>query len=282
MTLGAVDFTAVSVRLLSLMAVLQTCGLVLFIVLYARYLRKALAPIVLLATVSAVVGATLTVIYQALVAARLAGDFSGLWNLSLLSITWQSAAGVAAIVRVAGMSAILVAVRRNGKSIALIGVALTVVSFPMSGHTVTHEPKSVLAILLIVHVTIAAYWFGSLPALALAVKYDSAVRAVTAFSRHAMSIVPILALAGLGMAWVFLPKITALSTPYGIAIAGKANGFALLMLIAALNKYRWMPAMQRGDARAAIAFRRTVMVEYAVVAAVLAVATLLTTLLSPV
>jgi putative copper export protein len=54
--------------------------------------------------------------------------------------------------------------------------------------------------------------------------------------------------------------------------------FAVLMGLAALNKWRYGPACAAGEARA---FRRTVIVEYVLVCLVLAVTATMTTFYSP-
>ena len=59
-----------------------------------------------------------------------------------------------------------------------------------------------------------------------------------------------------------------------------ALSFVLLGL-AALNKWRFGPAIERGDTRAARGFRRCVVSEYVLIAAVLSVTAVMTTFFSP-
>jgi putative copper resistance protein D len=61
----------------------------------------------------------------------------------------------------------------------------------------------------------------------------------------------------------------------------KVAGFAVLMGFAALNKWRFGPALSRGDARATAAFRRSLAAEYVLIAAVLSVTAVLTSFYSP-
>ncbi|HYM35685.1 MAG TPA: CopD family protein, partial [Steroidobacteraceae bacterium] len=218
---------------------------------------------------------------QALGAARMSGELSGMWDASLLSPNWASSSAAATIVRFFGAVAIVVGLKRESKVITSFGVAAVVASFALTGHTRTHTPQELLAILLIIHLSMIVFWFGALPALVTVAKRESSVLVIEKFSKHATILVPCLAIAGLAMALFLLPNIAALATPYGIALVVKVNSFLVLMLLAALNKLRFVPAMQRGDRSAFVAFARTATVEYAIIVIVLCVTATMTTLFSP-
>jgi len=59
--------------------------------------------------------------------------------------------------------------------------------------------------------------------------------------------VPLIALAGAGIAAVLLPDFAALLAPYGLLLSAKLMLFAALMALAALNKLRLAPALGRGE-----------------------------------
>ena len=80
---------------------------------------------------------------------------------------------------------------------------------------------------------------------------------------------------------LLLPGSEALSTPYGRLLCAKLVLFALLMLLAALNRQRFTPAMARGAGGAALAFRRSVLLEWYLIVAALAVTAAMTGLYSP-
>jgi copper resistance protein D len=61
----------------------------------------------------------------------------------------------------------------------------------------------------------------------------------------------------------------------------KIGGFALLMGLASLNKWRLGPAIARGELPALTAFRRSVATEYTLIAGVLTATTVMTTFFSP-
>jgi putative copper export protein len=62
----------------------------------------------------------------------------------------------------------------------------------------------------------------------------------------------------------------------------KLGAFGLLLLLAAWNRWRAVPAMAAGDAAAApMALRRSIAIEYLLLTAVLAVTAVLTSFYSP-
>jgi copper resistance protein D len=280
-SLTAVDAVTAIVKLLSLLAVLQSCGLALFVALYRQDLSGTVPALARLTLVSALVAVGLVLASHWMMAARMSGTWSGLFDLALLKLSALSSGGLAAACRILGMGMLALAIARNVKWLALIGIMLALGSFALSGHSTTFSPRVVLAPLLMLHVLIAIYWLGALPALSMVARYERSVVAIEKFSKHATTLVPILAIAGAGMAFMFVPSWSGLASPYGAALMLKMNGFFVLLLVAAFNKLRLVPALRSGDASARALFRRTAMLEYALIAAVLAATSLLTTVLSP-
>jgi putative copper export protein len=152
------------------------------------------------------------------------------------------------------------------------------------GHTATHEQRWLLAPLLVVHVIIIAFWFGALRPFQLAARHDDlAVNGcvIERFSKLAVWLVPVILIAGLSLSFILLPSLAALSAPYGQLLLLKVAAFALLMALAALNKWRLGPRIRAGDAAALRTFRRIVLSEWAVIAGVLTATAALTGLFSP-
>src|SRR4029077_14399767 len=94
-------------------------------------------------------------------------------------------------------------------------------------------------------------------------------------------LVPLIPLAGLGMAAVLLPDFAALLAPYGLLLGAKLMLFAALMGLAALNKLRLSPALARGEPAALPRLRRSLAAEYVLICAVLSVTAALTGFFSP-
>ena len=111
---------------------------------------------------------------------------------------------------------------------------------------------------------------------------ERAAHVLKAFSAAALWLVPLLALAGAGMAALLLPDFSALLAPYGWLLMTKVALFAALMALAALNRLRLVPALARGEPRATQRLRQSVAAEYVLICVVLAVTAALTGLFSPV
>ncbi len=80
-------------------------------------------------------------------------------------------------------------------------------------------------------------------------------------------LVPVVFVAGTALAVLLIKSIGALATAYGLVILIKAALFGILMLLASLNKWRFGPALGRGDQAALRGFRATVTAEYTLIAA---------------
>jgi putative copper export protein len=154
----------------------------------------------------------------------------------------------------------------------------------LTGHTALGAHRLWLAPLLLVHLILVAFWFGSLwplRQLCALEPREAAARVIEAFSTGALGLVPLIPLAGAGMAVLLLPDFAALLAPYGLLLGAKLLLFAALMGLAALNKLRLAPALARGEPGALPRFRRSVAAEYVLICAVLAVTAVLTGLFSP-
>jgi putative copper export protein len=88
-------------------------------------------------------------------------------------------------------------------------------------------------------------------------------------------------LAGIAMAVLMLPNVSALSEPYGELLIAKVVGFAVLMGLAAANKWRLGPELVQGTVQSGRRFRRSVAAEYVLIAAVLTITAVMTSFFSP-
>jgi copper resistance protein D len=280
------DVLALSLRAASLVAVLQAAGVALFIWRHGAALDRAARSITTLAIASAVAGILLTVAQQLGEPARLAGSLGGILDPGLQRLSLTSAAGTAAAVRIAGLVMCLVFALAGSRFrfLAWLGVALVAISFALMGHTTTHEPRMMLAALLVVHVAIVAFWFGALWPLHVAVAAQTssaAGRLLEGFSRDATLLVPAILVAGVALTALLLPSVASLLQPFGLLLITKTAGFAVLLGLASVNKWRLAPLISRGDARAARALRMSLRAEWLLIAIILCVTTALTGLFAP-
>jgi putative copper resistance protein D len=282
-----VDLVSIAIRTLGFVATLQAAGIAVFSACFSAHLNVSATPIRRLGLGAALIGLVLVLAHQSLEAARMAGDFGGLWSADLQMRAMQSSIGAANSTRVAALLVIATSLTRKGAPWRLLGVCgamLLVFAFLLTGHTSTHPLRWLLAPLLLIHVSIVAFWFGALPCLMLAGRREERTATVHLYSRFTAAatwLVPLIAFAGLLMAFIFIPNAGVLHEPYGELLIVKLGMFVALMLLAALNKWRWSPAIATGGTRVAITLRRSMALECTLIVCVLAVTAALTGLYSP-
>jgi putative copper export protein len=283
------DALSLTLRAGSFLLLLQAAGLTLFDALFGRELAPARAPIRRLGRLSALAAAACVLAHFALEPARLAGELAGMLDPGLLRTALFSPSGRAFVVRLAGLCLIALALRgpdaRGATALALglLGVALTVFSFVLVGHTAASPARWWPRALLAAHLAVIAFWLGALPALMIVSRRASPAAlasALTAFSRLALWLVPTIFLAGLGLALALVPALAVLRQPYGEILLAKAAAFAVLMVFAAWNRHL-TAAIARGREAAARALQRSLRAEYALIATVLALTALMTSFFSP-
>ena len=282
-----VDSLAIVIRALSFVATLQAAGIAIFVALFVEHLGTSAGPIRHWGVCSALLGLALVIAHHGLEAARMTGEFSGLWDIGMQRQVVHSSTGAANATRIVALLLIAAGLARNGSGRRLLGVLGAVVlafAFLLVGHTSTRPQRWVLAPLLLVHLLIVAFWFGALPGLMLASRREAPARAarlVASFTAIATWLVPLIAVAGLGMALILLPGPSALLRPYGVLLMVKLGVFVALMMLAALNKWRLGPAIAAGGAPSRTALNRSIAMEYVLIVCALAATATLTSLYSP-
>jgi putative copper export protein len=282
------DLLSVVVRTLALAGVLQAAGAAFFVVLFGPWLRRSGQRIRRLGYQAALAGMALLAAQQWLRGARLADSYAGLVDPSLQRLAWGGSGGHAAWLQLAGLAVIacgLARQRRAAAGVAAAGAAIAACAFALTGHTSEHAPRALLAPLLCVHLLVVAFWFGALLPLYLCSRYEAradAVALLRAFSGVAGWLVPAIGVAGLALALMLIPAANTWRAPYGLLVLTKLGAFGLLLLLAAWNRWWAVPAIAAGDAPAAPrALRRSIAIEYLLLAAVLAVTAVLTSFYSP-
>jgi putative copper resistance protein D len=307
------DILSVVLRALSFVLQLQAAGAVFFTAAFGPALTISLTGIRKLARVTAIVALFTVAAHYILEAARMAGDMSGILDMSLQNMAWTSNFGGAFTVRelgllliIAGMQPVsakatasrfftsslsspvaFVMKRLSARGFTIVGVTgatLVAVSFTLMGHTSTNPRRGLLAPLLLAHLLIVAFWFGALLPLCLVTLRESRerlARVVAVFSAAAFWLVPLILVAGVAIAALLLPSVAALRQPYGELLCAKTALFAVLLGFAAVNKWRLGPDLGRGDLQAGRAFRRVVISEYVIMVVVLSVTAVMTTFFSP-
>lgn len=169
--------------------------------------------------------------------------------------------------------------RRRRAAAGAAAAVLTLAGFPLTGHAAMAEPRWLTVPALAMHVAAAAFWLGAFWPLRALLRDRAAdgVAPVRRFSRVAVPAVALLAAAGAALAAVQVARPAALpGTRYGQLVLAKLLLFAALLGLAAWNRNRLTPALAAGAPGAAARLRRTIGVEAALGAAVLAVTAVLT------
>ncbi len=227
--------------------------------------RLAVRRLVLIAATIGVIGSVLSVPVQG-------AEVSGLgWSVvsasDLLSEVLAGGVGRAAMVRIAGLVALMIAVWALGRSknlpVALAGPAAAVVLVAdlLTGHTVTTEPTWLVMTADTVHLAAAALWTGGLAALVVALRSFraeddplGAAEGVKAFSKMATWSVVALAVAGAVLGWLEVRTFDALiSTTYGRVLLVKIALGGTVIAVGAYNNRALVPSVERSTVAAPVA-----------------------------
>jgi copper resistance protein D len=284
-----IEGLSVLVRALSFVAMFQAAGAAVFLTLFGNRLPLAAVPIARLARIATVLAIALVLAHYSLEAARLAGDFSGLFDIRMQQLAWQSAPGTAVCFRVSGLLLVMAGLGSAGRRFAsgilcILGALVLVAGFTTLGHTVDHPHRPLLATLLAVHLASVTFWFGALWPLRQAVRLETpgtAAAVLERFSQIAIWMVPGLLLAGGTLALLLVPGFSVFGQAYGQLLLAKIIGFSVLLGFGALNKLRLTPALRQNVSSAVPRLQRSLAIEYAIVCAVLAITAVMTGLYSP-
>ncbi|MBP7242961.1 MAG: copper resistance protein CopC/CopD [Amaricoccus sp.] len=138
------------------------------------------------------------------------------------------------------------------------------VSFALFGHAATAPPRWLTTPAVALHAAAFIFWIGALPGLVerAACGGSDLLPTLRRFSAIAMPLVVGLALSGATLAFIQVGRPEAmLGTAYGRLLTAKLALVAVLLLLAALNRFRLTPAIARGETGAAPKLRRSIVAE---------------------
>lgn len=205
-------------------------------------------------------------------------ELAGLPPAGLASAApWTAAAGttLASATAVAVLGLAILAAGSGRRWAGLAGALLVGLSFTLTGHAATAQPRWLTGPALLLHTLCGAFWLASLVPLwwGLRLPPAAAHALLRRFSAVALVLVGLLALAGGTLAWVQLGGDVAAAwrTAYGWRLIGKLSLVAGLVAVAALNRIRLTPALATAAPGAAGSLRRSLAVDLALGLGVLAV-----------
>ena len=235
---------------------------------------------------AAIAGACLAAFQIPAAAGNMSGDLAGMADPVLIALVFETPAGAAALMAVAGFLLILMAetvVKNPWHPLSITGLGLVILSMLLAGHVTTGGLQ--VGILLAVHLAGLGFWLGALLPLRAMCRDPQRFGGQAAladlanvFGRRAIWIVPVLLIAGTLYAVMLVGSVAALTTtPYGQVLMVKVGLVSGLLGLAALNKFRLVPALRSGEAAAPSRLRRSIDWELAGVAGVLLATSLMTT-----
>ncbi len=237
-----------------------------------------------IAVTAALIGIAVLALRFGIRAARISGmGLSGAVDPMMLGFVWDSPLGTAAIWRGVG-EVLIVAVLIDGVigvGAGLIGALLIAGSYTFVGHSLG-DPRWLLASLLTLHLFAAAFWVGALAPLRRAVDQPDGAALLHRFGTIASVTVALLVVVGLAFAWLMTGPPSALfTTAYGWTLIAKLGFVTALMALAALNKWRFVPALSSGVPGAANHLRRSIHIEASAVILILIATATLTSITTP-
>jgi len=181
---------------------------------------------------------------------------------TVLGEVLASSYGLSAVVRALGLVLLLVAVPRlwSGGSWAGaggLGAAAVLVSFALTGHTASTDPRWLVTVADVAHTAAGAAWFGGLVLLLIALRRRrleddpvAGARLVARYSTLATGAIALVAVAGSTLALVQVRAPRALvETTYGWTLIAKLVVVGLVLAAGAYNHRRLVPAVAGTAAR---------------------------------
>ncbi|MHB8474858.1 MAG: copper resistance D family protein [Steroidobacteraceae bacterium] len=286
-SLGLWDAAVIAAKAVTYAATFGAAGAVFFLTACGALIAGAellrIRRLVLCLALLAVFGGAAQILASA---ASMSGGAGGMLDGSLIGMVWQTGAGRANGMRVAGLLlAAVTAWSQRASWWSCLGAAAAATSFAWAGHARALNPDLLPILLLSVHLLGIAFWLGALLPLSWVARGGDLPRIAAAAARFgaaAAVVVGTLVLAGAALLWLLLGHSIALgASTYGRWLIFKLALVACILCLAAFNKWRLTPRLLAGDGRAAANLRRTIRFELLVGGAILAVTATFTTITGP-
>ena len=298
---GIDGFTAFSilVRALGYAGGLLAVGSGLFLVVFGgrplassdpAAVRRTLRQTAFIGWIAAAIAVVATAIGVGVRAGRLSGlDALGMADETMLQIVWEGPVGTAATIRLVGLAAVVSGLfffrsAIGRKLLVVVGGVLFAYSHAFVGHA-TEDPQWLLSVVITVHLIAAAFWIGAFAPLAMIARrgaLDDAASLLDAFGRTAVWVVAVLVAAGATFAVVLLQTPSGLiGSAYGRILMVKLVLVALLLALAAVNKFRLVPALASGDNAVRTSLVASIRLEAIIAALILLATAVLTSIATP-
>jgi putative copper resistance protein D len=277
-------------------AIYVTCfcasGGVFFLAIFGAHLsEREKAPFHRVFSTVACVGMLLSLLHIAVMNGMMGDDWSGVFDIGMTRMVLATSVGPAIALRLAGLGLIALYCRKGMTggffAILLAAAAAIVISFGVVGHAseLSIEAGPIPLLLICLHLFAVAFWLGALwPLHRLTSHGDLALVGwmTQRFGKVAVIAVGVLIAAGAALLWLLLETPAALwQTAYGQLMMGKLACVALLLCLAAANKFRFTRRLVDGDWSAMVGLRRSIAAEMLIAGLILLISASITTLAGP-
>ena len=197
---------------------------------------------------------------------------SGLADWKAWKTGFETSFGVTAIAAACALLAGLAALQTRGaRALSLFGVAAAGLALALSGHASSAAPQWLTRPAVFVHAISVSIWIGALVPLGAAMLREPAPEAVLSrFSRAIPWAVVALVVSGAILAVVQVAEPRALlTTAYGLVLCAKLSLVAVLLSVAAWNRFRLTEAVIAGATKPRRVLARLIGIEIAIVVAIL-------------
>ena len=231
---------------------------------------------------STLFGLVITLLMILSVAGNLGGDLASVIDMLMLQLAIESKSGVGYLTAFAGFAVMLIShnLKANANVVGLIiGSIAVLFSFTLAGHS---QLGGVFTqFLLMVHLFGIAFWLGALLPfrwICLQDNTNNLGELAHRFGVFAILYVGLLLGAGLGYAYILLGELSLiLTTSYGNLLLIKMLLVVALLSLAALNKFKLVPSLEKNHLQGVRQFQSSVKLEIILVLIILIGSSLLTT-----
>ena len=231
---------------------------------------------------SALIGTISSVLLLFSIAGNLGGDLASVIDFLMLQLAIKSKSGISYLTVFAGFVMMLIAYKMKAKAqekTFFIGSVTVLFSFTLAGHA--QFSGIFTQLLLMLHLLGIAFWLGALlPFRWICLQSDVSNLSSLAhrFGVIAMVYVGLLLITGTAYAYTLLGKLSHIfTTTYGNVLLIKIVFVVSLLCLAAFNKFKAVPALEKTPLQGLRQFKSSVQFEIVLALFILFASSLLTT-----
>lgn len=221
--------------------------------------------------------------------------FAGMFDAQMQQFLWSSPVGESVTWRIIGLSIVLIAcgsvlspvnvLRRAAWGSLWGGGLILATAFSLLGHSA--ELNLAAQVMLLLHVLAIGSWVGSFYPLWRLCSHSNAAlirHVMDRFGQLGIGIVSLVAISGGVLLWQLFDEPAELfNSNYGVAMSIKLSFVSLILLIAALHKFIFVPRLSIGNAQIAQdKLKRSIAIEGLIALFILTITAVLSSVFGPV